>query len=299
MMKHLVLSEQDRQLLLHLHQFIYLSKEFIDDYIYNNPKDEPAVRVHERSVYRRLNKLEEAGYITSFSVPIKENSKRPSYIFTLTKFGLDVVEQMTGVVHWQTQWSHKPQIWYMHTLTMAEVVKSFEYNAPEGIMVKEFIPEARGHYEYFEKEKRHVIRPDGILIIGSPYSNENAGIMLEMERSYASRPGTIRKLEQYNRFFDGYVKKGKAIENEAKFKKYEERMKKFDIGVGFEYPVDVQKWSILFIGDNESMGKRILNQLRGLDCNVKLSSASKDDLKENPYGEVYRTLLNPDKLSGL
>ncbi|MGV7002506.1 replication-relaxation family protein [Priestia megaterium] len=303
MMKHIVLSEQDRQLLLHLHKFIYLSKEFIETYIYNDPREPEEARVHERTVYRRINKIEEAGYITSFSVPIKPNSKRPSYIFTLTKLGVDMIKELIGDedAHWKPAWSQQPPLWYMHTLNLAEVVKSFEYNGPTGV-VKEFVSEERAYYKYMENDKEHVIRPDGILILGQPHHNdENFGIMIEMERSYASRSGTIRKLEQYNRFFEGYIPKGREIEEskEAKFKKYENRMKKFDMSVGFEYPVNIRQWLILFIGDNETMGQTIFQKLRGLKSTVPLLSAYKGDLLKTPYGEVYRDMENPDKLSGL
>lgn len=303
MMKHIVLSEQDRQLLLHLHKFIYLSKEFIETYIYNDPRESEEARVHERTVYRRINKIEEAGYITSFSVPVKENSKRPSHIFTLSKLGVEMVKNLLGDedAHWNKTWSHEPPLWYMHTLNLAHVVKSFEYKARPGV-VKEFVSEGRAYYKYMENDKEHVIRPDGILVIGDPdHNEENIGIMLEMERSYGSRSGTIRKLEQYNRFFEGFVPEDVEIDQskEIKFKKYENRMKKFDMSVAFEYPVNIRKWLILFIGDNETMGQTIFQKLRGLKSTVPLLSASKNVLMENPYGEVYRDMDNPDVLGPL
>lgn len=301
MMKFITLSEQDRQLLLHLHRFIYLSKEFIDAYIYNDPTDESAIKVHERSVYRRLNKLEEADYITSFPVPIKENSKRPSNIYTLTKFGLEIVKEMTGDenAHWRTQWSLQPQIWYMHTLTIAEVVKSFEINSPGSIVVKEFIPEARSYFEYHEQEngegKTHSIRPDGILVIGPPNSDENWGYMIEMERSYGSRSGAIRKLEQYNRFF-----KGLNSDKVHLVDGYKKRMQKFDLDIAFEHPVNNDQWRILFIANSESMRENIINQkLRGLTSEAKIRVASKDDLIENPYRRVYRPFEDPETLGGI
>jgi len=300
-MKHIVLSEQDRQVLLHLHKFVYLSKEFIDAYIYNDPRGTSEIKMHERTVYRRLQKMEEAGYITSFSVPIKENSKRPSFLYTLTKFGVGVVKELTGYVHWKEKWSYEVQLWYMHTLTLAEVVKNFEYKAnPAKIVVKEFISESRAYFEYYEQEngqsKKHNIRPDGILVIGSPHDDDNNwGIMIEMERSYASRQGTIRKLEQYNRFF-----RGVKADKDYLYKDYQERMQKFDLQVGFEYPINIHQWRILFVGNNDSMGDNIIfKHLRGLESEVKLRSASKNDLIENPYRKVYRALEDSSELGNL
>lgn len=288
MRKFLALSEQDHKLLLHLHQFIYLSREFIDTYIYNNDEEGKSTSAHEKSVYRRLKQLKDAGYITSFAVPISSGSGRPSNIYTLDEFGVETIEQLTGNRHWNFRWSKSPQIWYLHTLALAEVVKSFEKHAPASLVVKEFISEAKAHFKYYGKAENdtkpqsHYLRPDGILVIGHPdHDEKNFGYMLEMERSYAERSATIRKLRQYNHFF------GKSIDDS-----YENRMRQFDEKVGFDVPVAT--WKILFIGNNDSMGGRILRQLEGLTSEVTLLAASKEDLLENPYRKVYRSLDNPD-----
>lgn len=273
-MKFLPLSDQDKQLLLNLHQFIYLSKEFIDKYIY--------IGNNEKNNYRRLSTLEKAGYITSFALPIHEGHKRPSNVYTLQKFGVDIVEQLTGITHWNQKWSLQPQVWYMHTLNLAEVVKSFETHA-KNVVVKEWISEAKAHFKY---DDSHVIRPDGIMVLGKTDADSNLGIMMEMERSYANRKGIIRKIEQYNHFFD-----------KTNEEKYAERMKAYDYEVGFEYPV--KHWMILFVDDNGSMGKRILRYLKDHQSIVTLKVASKDDLIENPFGEVYRDLVNPQDMTGL
>jgi len=298
MKKFLTLLEEDEKLLLHLHQHVYLSREFIEKHIYSRKKkdaetdEEKVVKAHEISVFRRLSQLVKAGYITKFPLPITPGSGRPSNVYTLAQFGVDTVEDMTGIVHWQKKWCYEPQIWYMHALALADVVKSFEVNAPPGTMkVKQFISEAKGHFQYYEKDGiknvRHVIRPDGILIIGHPDTEEkNMGIMVEMERTYADKTGTIRKLNQYNHFFGG-----------AGTEKYKNRMEKFDREAGVEYPV--KEWRILFVGDTESIGNRILNQLKGLSSIAPLRTASKEDLLENPYRKVYRRLTSPDELNGL
>lgn len=290
MRKFLALSEEDEQLLLHLHRHVYLSREFIENYIYVRKDDnEKTIKAHELSVYRRLAQLVKEEYITKFALPITPGSGRPSNVYTLAHFGVEMVENLTGIVHWQKKWSHVPQIWYMHALTLAEVIKSFEVNAlPETIVFKQFISEAKGHFSYKEKEEgsskinNHYIRPDGILIIGAPGDDtKNLGVMCEMERSYADKTGTIRKLHQYNHFFGG-----------VGGPKYDERMKKFDMKVGLEY--EVQDWRILFIGGTKTMGDNILSHLKGLSSVKPLLTAYKDDLLTNPYGEVYRSLKKPD-----
>lgn len=299
MRKFLTLLEEDEQLLLHLHQHIYLSREFIENYIYSRKKKdgEEVVKGHEIAVFRRLSQLVKAGYITKFSLPITPGSGRPSNVYTLAPFGVDTVEELTGIVHWQKKWCYEPQIWYMHALTLAELVKSFELKPPPGLVVKQFISEAKGHFIYHEKPngtsskaERHVIRPDGILIFGPPDNDENnRGIMVEVERSYADKTGTLRKLNQYNHFFGGV---GTA--------KYNDRMEKFNAEAGLEHRVTLDQWRILFVGNTESMGKRILKQLKGQTSVVKLRAAAKDDLLENPWRKVYRHLEgNHDELNGL
>ena len=298
MKKFLTLLEEDEKLLLHLHQHVYLSREFIAKHIYSRKKkdaetdEEKLVKAHEISVFRRLAQLMKAGYITKFALPISPGSGRPSNVYTLAPFGVDTVENLTGIVHWQKKWCYEPQIWYLHALALADVVKSFELKAPPGAMeVKQFISEAKGHFIYHEKDgtkdERHVIRPDGILIIGHPDTEEkNMGIMVEMERTYADKTGTIRKLNQYNHFFGG-----------AGTEKYKNRMEQFDREAGLEHPV--KEWRILFIGNTEKMAKRILTQLKGLTSIEPLRSASKDDLIEDPYRKVFRWLSQPDQLKGL
>jgi hypothetical protein len=303
-MKYLPLSEQDKKLLLHLHRFIYLSFEFIDEYIYefeveNNEKaldPQEIERVKRNKVktnYRRLSTLERAGYITAFALPIKLGHRRPSNVYTLQKFGVDIVEQLTGIVHWNPKWSVQVPPWYPHTLSLAEVAKSYEEHAhAKNYEVKEWISEAKAHFKYYEKKNMgkeldpHVIRPDGIMVFGKPGKDNNIGVLMEMERSYADRKGIIRKIEQYNHFFDRT--------NEEKFAA---RMKKFDHEVGFEFPV--KYWEIVFIGDNGSMGKRILRHLRDHQSIVPLKVASKEDLLKDPFGIVYRDLENPQELTTL
>ncbi|MFI8658026.1 replication-relaxation family protein [Priestia megaterium] len=288
MRKFLALSEEDQSLLLHLHQHIYLSRDFIDSYIYNSA--EKTKSAHEKSVYRRLKQLTDAGYITSFAVPITAGSGRPSNIYTLNDFGVDTVEQLTGIKHWNYKWSKEPQIWYMHTLALAEIVKSFETYDPSRYVVKQFISEAKAHFKYYErndiskKSEPKVIRPDGILIIGSPNSDENLGIMVEMEKSYADKSGTIRKLKQYNHFF------GRVIEEND-----QDLIKQFDEKVGFEH--SIIEWRILFVGDNGSMGKRILRQLQGQESIVELVATSKEEILKDPYGDIYLHLGEPNTLS--
>jgi hypothetical protein len=307
-MKYLPLDDQDIQLLLDLHKFIYLSKEFIDQYIYvlevenketvDSAEIERLQRNNEKNNYRRLSTLEKAGYIVSFALPIKKGHKRPSNVYTLQKFGVEVVDQqLKGDAHWQHKWSIQPPPWYMHALSLAEVVKSFETHAPlANLVVKEHLPEARVHFKFYEKKAGskditpHMIKPDGVMVLGHPDKDGelsgNIGIMMEMEKTYADRSTFIRKIEQYNKFFD------KQDEE-----KHKDRMKKFEHSAGLEFPV--KAWMILFIGNNEKMALRVLRHLRDHKSEEPLKVASKDDLLVNPFGKVYRALGKPNELTTL
>lgn len=277
-MKYITLREEDRQLLLHLHDFIYLQREFIEKYIFHS-YDNTA------SVYRRLRVLEEAGYIKAFMLPINDFDHRPSNVYTLTMFGSEIVEQMRGVVHWNRRWTTQAPPWYQHQLMIAELVKTFELKAPDhGLEMKEWITEARAFYEFRDlnegkKNSKSRIRPDGIIVIGKPDSDQNMGIMLEMERSYATREKTLRKMEQFNEFFS----------------RRDELLEKYDKKIGFDYPV--KGWKILFVGANEAKTLKILRDLKGEEVNaeVPVMAASRQDVNEDPYGQIYRYLTSPSE----
>lgn len=276
-MRYITLREEDRQLLLHLHSFIYLHRGFIEKYIFQTYENVD-------SVYRRLRTLEEAGYIKSFMLPISDFDHRPSKVYTLTMFGAEIVEQMRGVVHWNRRWTTQVPPWYQHQLMIAEIVKSYELKAETaGLEFKEWVTEARAFYEFRdinESKKNHNsrIRPDGILVIGKPNSDQNLGIMIEMERSYATREKTLRKMEQFNEFFS----------------RKEELLPKYDKKVGFEHPV--KAWKVLFIGSNDAKAKKILRDLKGEENHAEVSVmvTTRQEANMDPYGDIYRYLSDPE-----
>lgn len=277
-MGYITLKEEDRQLLLHLHDFIYLHRDFIDKYIFHSYDN-------VNSVYRRLRILEEAGYIKDFMLPINDFDHRPSKVYTLTMFGVDIVEQMRGVVHWNRRWTTNVPPWYQHQLLIAEVVKSYELKAKDvGLELKEWVTEARAFFEFADinqsnKSSKTRIRPDGILVIGKPDSDQNIGLMLEMERSYAKREKTLGKMMQYNEFFS----------------RSEELLPKYDRKLAFDYPV--AGWKILFISGNEAKSKKLLRDLRGEEehAEVPVMITTRQEANAFPYDAIYRYLSNPEE----
>lgn len=281
-MKYVTLKEEDRQLLLHLHDFIYLHRQFVEKYIYEHYENVD-------SVYRRLRTLEEAGYIKAFMLPINDFDHRPSKVYTLTMFGVDIVEQMRGVTHWNRRWTTQAPPWYQHQLMIAELVKSFELKAHDvGLEFKEFVSEPRSFYEFKNKgdsgkqKQKKCIRPDGIIILGKPERDDmNLAYMIEMERSYAKREKTLRKIEQYNEFFS----------------RYDELSDKYDRKVGFDHPI--RAWKVLFIGKDESRSRKLLRDLKGESIEVPVLVASRQEINAIPYDRIYRDIKFPDELTTL
>lgn len=277
-MEYLSLREEDEQLLLHLHDFIYLDKQFITDYIYTS-------YINKLSVYRRLSALKNAGYIKVFLRQIDNTDHRPSNLYTLTKFGVDTVEQMRGVSHWRQEWTADTPVWWRHTLMIAYAVKQFEIHAEKhGLIFHEWIPEPRAAFEYptiNTAKSKTSIRPDGILVIGTEGSTERMGIFIEMERSYSTRERTIRKIDQFNEFLS----------------RRDELMDDYQYKVAFNEPVT--SWVILFIGATEAKTNKILRDISNVNTTLPVLVACKEDIHEDPYDSIYRDTRHPDTYTTL
>lgn len=276
--KHLSLREEDEQLLLHLHDFVYLDKAFIEKHIYTSYKN-------NLSIYRRLNSLADAGYIKTFQRQIDNKQHRTSNIYTLAKFGVDTVEQLRGIVHWRDSWSHDTPPWWRHQLLIAGSVQRFKDEAERvGLVVHEWITEVRAYYEYptvHGLKSKTAIRPDGVLVIGKPDSDQRMGIFLEMERSYSTKERTLRKIEQFSEFFS----------------RYEELMEPYQRKVAFDEPIT--SWTILFIGATETKAKKLLRDLANESAAVPVLVASKEAIDADPYGRIYTDTRSPDELTTL
>lgn len=269
--KILILQEADRQLLLHLHDFIFLSLDFIGKHIYDYQK--------KTSLYRRLSELEKADYVRSYTLPAKHDDSFVSKVFTLSKHGAECVHELRGVSHWKDKWSQGiPPLWYMHQIMISEVVKSFELHSSEEVNFREWIPEERAHFETIDTTgKKAVIRPDGILTLGAGDSKGGLGVLLEMERSYSTRERTLRKIDQYNYFFERYDKFAIA----------------YDRSVGFEtLPMG---WKILFVGDTEAKTDKLLRDLEKENSVVPVLVACKERIEQDPFGPIYREPKKPEE----
>lgn len=274
--KYVNLRDEDHLFLLELHDFIYLHKEYLDKYLYQS-------YTNKGSIYRRLRDLEDAGYINSFTLQVRPGERLSSKVFTLGRAGVETVEQLRGMVHWNPQWSTDVPRWYQHQLMIAETVKEFQIKAPAGFAVKEWITEARAFYEFPSINKgvgaKTKFRPDGILIIGREDTEDtNVALLIEMERSYATRERTLRKIDQFNAFFS----------------RYDELFPDYDRKVGFEHPIS--GWKLLFVGGTHAKVHKLLRDLGPEQAEIPVIVAAKEEIDENPYRKIYRDSRAPEDL---
>lgn len=275
MVKYLVLSDQDKDLLVKLHDFIYLDSEFIVEHVLTNYYGKPAVM-------HRLRTLEDAGYIKSFTVPI-EFATKPVNVYTLTMFGVEIVEQIQGVVKWNRHWTTRIAPWYQHQLMLNRIVVCYQNKVSEyELEFKDWIPESRATWQY-SKDKSDVIKPDGLMIIGPKGSSQNFGLFIELERSVAKRQNTVQKTIRYNDFLN----------------RGQETLDDYDMHVCFEAPVT--DWRVLFIGGNEPNSQKTIRDILSVETiekmqlNIPILVASRGDIEKNPFGEIYIDVLKDPK----
>lgn len=274
-MKHLVLTDNDKDLFVQLHDFVYLDVDFIFDFIFTQYTTKP-------SALSRLLSLEEAGYLKKFRAATPDSATgKSANVYTLTSTGVATVEEIQGYTRWKVQWTRDLPMWYMHSLYLARAVMSYIKQAPKyGLEVKDFVHETRAFYQ-FTAQNDDVIRPDGFIILGPKDSDENFGIFLEMERSVSKKHVLQQKIERYTSFL-----------------KHSEAKVKYEYEKGLE--AHVKYWQVMFISENEAKMKRTLRLLGMLkprsgespstlrpDIHIPVLLTNLDDVMENAFGEIY------------
>ncbi|WP_242281128.1 replication-relaxation family protein [Bacillus cereus group sp. BfR-BA-01347] len=296
-MGHVIFSEEDFKLFVDIHRHIYVDFEYIWKMCYSG--------FAKVTVYQRLKRLEDNGYIKrSMIVPatvknVETKSRRPFGVYTLDKYGVEMAEELIGEVHWNSKWSKRVPTFVYHSLMLGHIECSMALasKTDERYDYKEWINEARATYRY-TKSPKDILRPDGIAIVG-PKTNDmvRAGLMLEMERSYASKDVVLKKVLRYNDFFQ----------------RGEEMLKAYDVHVGFDYPVNF--WKLIFIARDESRKKELLRHLKDaaqpplyeVEQNGQMVKKQRYDIyittyhemKEAPFGKIYADLNDPTVKIGI
>ncbi|WP_434088093.1 replication-relaxation family protein [Bacillus mycoides] len=296
-MPYIMLSEEDEQLLLDIHLHIYVDIEYILEKSYRG--------YAKTALYRRLKRMEEAGYIKHEYLPVpsvrgkKRKSGRPINVYTLTKFGVEMVKELRGIVHWNQRWTDRVATFVYHSLMLAHTESAmYSYSQTETLYeLKEWINEPRATYKY-TKSAKDILRPDGIAVVGRKgVSARNAGLLLEMERSYSTKEVLLKKVLRYNDFF----------------KRGEEMVKKYELQVGFDYPIVL--WKLIWIARDETRKKELLRHLQDAEQpplyeierdgetiykqRYDILITTYDEVLQNPFGEIYVDLSDPTLPCGL
>ncbi|WP_260869796.1 replication-relaxation family protein [Bacillus thuringiensis] len=285
------LSEEDQQLLIHLHQHIYLDVDYMMKRIYKG--------YSRNTIYVRLRRLVEANYLKQETLPMpsvrgkKAKAGRPLKVYTLAKVGVEMVRELRGSVHWNKRWSERVATFVYHSLMLADVEASMSIHSEQetSYELKEWINEARATYKY-TKSAKDILRPDGIAVVGvKGRTDRNAGLLLEMERSYSTKDVLLKKILRYNDFF----------------KREESMLQQYDRHVGFDYPLVL--WKLIFIARDEVREKELLRHLRDAEhppvyeieqngemvykerYSVLITTFA--EITEQPFGAIYRELSDP------
>ncbi|WP_167630374.1 replication-relaxation family protein [Listeria valentina] len=283
------LQEDDITFFQRLHQFIYLDAPFTYRHCYQHRFK------HYESFHKYLRKLEEKNYIRIFKNQLIPGQGRGS-ILTLGAEGLKLIQEVEGERQFSIHWSRELQIWYRHSILIAHVAFSFEERAPEyGLLVKDYVQENRGYYQFGQSKKQDVIRPDGFLIVGPKGQATNFGLFLEMERSRGTKKVLQDKIERYTRFLERKDQQDKYL---------------YHIGAEAE----VQEFLVLFVGASENTTQLTKQKLGSLkpqkgerpgilhpDIVIPVLLTTLAAIIQDPFQTIYFPMhkTNPEEKTGI
>ncbi|ANN35841.1 hypothetical protein A9498_31295 (plasmid) [Bacillus thuringiensis serovar coreanensis] len=252
-----VLHLDDEQLLVDIHNHIYVDFEYIHSKIYTG--------YQKRSVLNRLGKLTKANYLKCEYLPRASvryqtrKSGRPQRVYTLASQGVDLVRGLRGEVHWKSKWSQRSASFVYHSVMLAhiECAMTLASQKDEKFELKAWMNEPRGTFQY-AKGKNRVIRPDGTAIIGLKNElDKNMCVFIEMERSYGSKEVLQKKILRYNDF----------MQREEKRADY-----RMHIGMAYELPL----WRLVFVAGSESREKELIRYLKDVSSpDIPVGSVAK------------------------
>ncbi|WIY59034.1 replication-relaxation family protein [Bacillus arachidis] len=276
-MSSMLLLPEDQNLLIDIHNHIYVDMDYITEKVYPNHK--------KKSVYYRLNRLVQENYLKNELLPIPvprsqvRKSGRPQNVYTLANKGVEIVRGLRGEVHWKSSWSQRSATFVYHSLMLARIESAMTLASEqeERLELKEWINEPRATFQY-AKGKNRVIRPDGIAVIGLKEAmDKNIGVFMEMERSYGSKEVLEKKILRYNDFMQR-----------------EEKQKEYRIHAGMAYEVPI--WRLVFVAGSESREKELIRYLKEVNSSeIPVYITLFQDILQDPFGNIYRNIRNSDK----
>lgn len=270
--KYLQVNSKDNQLLLILHDFVYLDAITIDKYVYDYAQI--------NTTYNRLKKLEEYGYIKSHRGNAY-SEEFSSNMYTLDKKGVNMVRELQGEKRWETRWTNTLQPWYMHNIYISRVYFRFKEEAEKYGIEVDFVHEQRAYFQYGGSKDNTSIRPDGFLVLSIPDNNVSYVIFLEMERSLTRKNVVVGKLDKYEEFINSEEYRGRHYHEMGLIEKVEEYIVLF-------IALDEQREQFLKRIFNSMLpkeGESITNAQPDIDIPVKLTNMK--DIERDPLGEIY------------
>ncbi|PEY19922.1 hypothetical protein CN331_11440 [Bacillus cereus] len=273
----MLLLEEDQNLLMDIHNHIYVDMEYITEKVYPNHK--------KKSVYYRLNRLVQEKYLKNelLPIPVSRNqvrkSGRPQNVYTLAAKGVETVCGLRGSVHWKSSWSQRSASFVYHSLMLAKIecAMTLISKREERLELKEWINEPRATFQY-AKGKNRIIRPDGVAVIGLKEAiDKNIGVFMEMERSYGSKEVLEKKIIRYNDFM---TQEGKKADYRT------------HAGMGYEIPI----WRLVFVAGSESREKELIRYLKGVSSpEIPVYITLFQDILQDPFGNIYRNIQNSNE----
>lgn len=190
----LFIREQEMDLLITLHDMIFLDIEYLQKFIYPN--------LTKKTVERKLISLEKEGYIKSFFTPKSDGERATNIkIITLDKLGVEEVKGLTGEVNWSDRWTKRSPSFVHHNISLANLRGSFYRKKLDDFELVSWVPERDCYFQY-AGGKNDVIVPDGAMIFNRKAKEQSVyfSYFMEMERSRQRMSVNQNKLKRYNAY---------------------------------------------------------------------------------------------------
>ncbi|MGG0476073.1 replication-relaxation family protein [Priestia aryabhattai] len=264
------LQYRDQLFLMDLYNLQFVDVEYLQESIYKG--------ISKSTIHRRMNKLEQDGFIQSFRVPIlNTRGGQSKNVYALGKTGSREVAALLGDITWRYDITDRVPSHVYHQLMLSYVYAAFqedrltpesEHKHPKFSLVQ-YVSEKNGYFSYDGKQDAResvTIRPDGILVIQNRETGKNAAFLLEVERSFQTKETTIKKLQRYNLYCQHGLYKSEHL--------------------CFDYPVSTPR--VLFVAKEQKGIKRLLTHSAGIDTSSTsgVLFTSLEDIRRDPYGAI-------------
>lgn len=255
------IGEEEKDLLITLHDMVFLDMEYVQKFIY------PAKS--KQVVLRKVRNLEKEKYIKSFYTPkVDETGAKNIKIITLDKFGVEEVAALTGEINWSNRWTKRSPAYIHHVLSLANIRAACYAGKSSGFDLVSWVPERSSYFQYSSR-KEEVIIPDGTMIFKRTVNDNSAyfAYFVEMERSRQRISVSQNKLRRYNDYVGHKAQQKHSI-----------------------FPITPIGLMVTFISANENEMLNLIEHTKNVTTNnlTNVLYSTYQDVIENPYGDIWR-----------